>query len=80
MPQPSLETQIEFLSINLANQQTKCYRDHVTPLLALMNLPVGTVITREYSGVEQHEFWEIQMGDETFRGVDIVDLLSKLPQ
>jgi hypothetical protein len=70
----------EIAKADLLNHQRKCYRDHVTPLLALNGLPTGTVITKEYDSAADHDFWEIQIGADTYRGVDIIQLLSSLQQ
>lgn len=66
------------LRADLLNHRRKCNKDHVTPLLHLMGLPTGTVITKEYDPESDLDFWEITMADKTVRGHDIIQLLIKI--
>jgi hypothetical protein len=61
-------------------RQRTCFANHVEPLLALMGLPVGTVITKEYSDSLDSDFWEVTIGLDKYQGPDIVALLKSIPQ
>ena len=79
MPQEDYKySEEQCLRADLLNQRRKCNQDHVVPLLSLMGLPTGAVITKEFCDKDDCDYWEITVGEKTIRGVNIVSMLSNI--
>jgi hypothetical protein len=78
MANPEYEQLYAEEKMKIIAMRKQCVENHVTPLLNLMGLPVGTVITREYDPTLEADYWEIQIGLDKKRGADIIALLKSI--
>lgn len=76
--QKDLQKDLDRAKHDLRNYVNNCKDNHVAPLLQLMGLPIGSVISKEYNPQADTEFWEVTVAGETYRGPDIVRLLKSI--